>query len=80
MAAAPNRLVHLRRAAGLTQKQVAALLELDASTVSRYETGQTGMPDEVKVTLAVRFGVSVAHLMGWDGDGDGDPAQKLAAA
>lgn len=81
MAAAANRLGVLRRAADLTQKQLAEIVDVDGSMISRYESGQVSIPDQVKVALAARFGVSVSHLMGWDddGNGNGDPSQRLVA-
>jgi hypothetical protein len=45
---------------------VAAAIDKDQTTVYRYETGQTPIPDDVKAQLAAYFGVSRAYLMGWD--------------
>lgn len=68
----PNRLAHLRRFAGLTQKQVAELLGCDESMVSRYESGQVAVPDEAKLKLSARYDVSVSHLMNWPDDENGN--------
>lgn len=65
---APNRLAELRQATGLRLVQVAAKLDVDQSTVYRYEQGQTPVPDPVKATLAELYGVTRAYLMGWDED------------
>ena len=61
-----NRLGELRRAHGLKLVQVAAHIDKDQTTVWRYETGRTPIPDGVKRQLADLFGVTRAHLMGWD--------------
>jgi transcriptional regulator with XRE-family HTH domain len=71
-----NRLAHLRRAADLSQSQLAQLLGVDVSAISRYERGLTTIPDKRKLEIADCFGVSVSHLMGWDDEtnsnGNGD--------
>lgn len=68
MHAPPNRLRELREARGLGRTQLAAQIGRDTSTLLRYEAGNGGIPDEVKLRLALIFGVSVEHLMGWDRD------------
>ena len=65
-----NRLRELREARGLRRVHVAAAIDKDQTTVYRYETGQTPIPDDVKAQLAAYFGVSRAYLMGWDEDCD----------
>ena len=50
----------------MKQVHVAAYLDKDQSTVYRYETGQTPIPDHVKLQLAQLLGVTRAQLMGWD--------------
>ena len=62
----PNRLGELRRAHGLKLVEVAAHVNKDQSVVYRYETGRVQIPDDVKEQLAKLFGVTRAHLMGWD--------------
>lgn len=78
-----NRLKELRDSRGLSQPQLAAALapEVDPSTISRWETSDTGIPDWRKQQLAEFFAVSVAFLMGWDqpngengGNGDAEVA------
>ncbi len=61
-----NRLLHLRKTAGITQDQIAAALDVDRSTVSRWESCEIPIADKHKVALAALFGVTPAHLMGWE--------------
>jgi transcriptional regulator with XRE-family HTH domain len=61
-----NRLRELRRKHNVPLHELAALLGRDQSMISRYERGLTVLPDEAKRTLAAHYGVTVAHLMGWD--------------
>ena len=63
---APNRLGELRRERGMKLVHVASYIDKDQSAVSRYEAGRTPIPDDVKLQLAELFGVTRAHLMGWD--------------
>ncbi len=62
----PNRLRELRRAADLKLYDLSAQLRVDTSTISRWEKGSGPIPDPAKLALAEIFGVSVAHLMGWE--------------
>jgi transcriptional regulator with XRE-family HTH domain len=61
-----NRLRELREARGLKPYDIAARLRVDPSTVWRWETRGGSVPDQAKLDLAAFYGVSVAHLMGWD--------------
>lgn len=63
---AQNRLLHLRKSAGLTQDQLAEKLGVDRSTVSRWESCEAPIADRHKLALSVLLGVSPAALMGWD--------------
>lgn len=65
---ATNRLRQLREGHGLKLYDVAALVRVDPSTIHRWETEQTQVPDEVKKALAERYGVTRAYLMGWETD------------
>lgn len=65
---APNRLKQLREKHSLRLVEVASLLDRDQSAVWRYENGRGQIPNDVQRALAVRYGVSVEYLMGWDGD------------
>lgn len=60
----PNRLRELRGDDSPTA--LAAELGKSASTYARYEAGTTAIPDEIKRALALRYGVTLDHLMGWD--------------
>lgn len=61
-----NRLKELRLEHGTLMRELSALTQRDQSMISRYETGQSGVPDDVKLALAKHYGVSVSYLMGWD--------------
>jgi transcriptional regulator with XRE-family HTH domain len=75
-----NRLASLRAASGLSRADVASQLGLKTDrTVYRWETGESGIPDATKLELARMFGVSVAWLMNWTDDGDGDGGRRVAA-
>ena len=62
----PNRLLELRQAAGEKLYDIAARYRVDPSTVSRWESGRTAIPDHFKLALAKHYGVGVLYLMGWD--------------
>lgn len=74
-----NRLKELRRAAGLTQRDVGDLLGVDQASAGRYENGLVQIKDDDKVALAKHFGVSVSHLMGWDDEENGNGAEQHAS-
>jgi transcriptional regulator with XRE-family HTH domain len=61
----PNRLAEIRAAAGMSQAALARELNIDKSTIWRWEQGKRKISDDTKLRLAALFGVSVAHLMGW---------------
>lgn len=60
------RLRELRVASGMTQTRLAAMLGVEPVTVRRWEHGTEAVPVEYRVKVANYFGVSMAHLMGWD--------------
>lgn len=62
---APNRIRELRETNELERYDLAARIRVDQATIGRWETGAT-IPDNRKRQLAELFGVSRAHLMGWD--------------
>ena len=64
----PNRLRELREAAGLSRRRLSVELDIDSSTIFRWERGERNIPDPQKLWLAQRFGVTRAYLMGWDTD------------
>lgn len=61
-----NRLGELISERGTKLAQLAAHCDVDQSTVYRWRTAQTPIPDEQKFRLARFFDVSVPFLMGWD--------------
>ena len=59
-----KRLRDLRIGRGLSQKQVAALIGVDSSTISTYESA-TRLPSyPALIRLAKVYGVSVDYLLG----------------
>lgn len=64
----PNRIRELRKGLGLTVTQLASQIGRDSSTLVRYETGKSPIPDDIKGSLAEIFGCSRSHVMGWDQD------------
>lgn len=57
-----GELIELRR---LRPSVVAAHCNVDQSTVHRWKTGATAIPDGQKLRLAAFFDVTVPFLMGW---------------
>ena len=58
-----NRLRELREQRGLKLYDIAALVRRDPSMISRYETGESPVPEPVWRILAPFYGVSVDFLM-----------------
>lgn len=56
-------LIEARRAAGLTQQQVAEAIGKDQGTVSRYETGATPVDRDVAKHLASLLGLEVLTVI-----------------
>lgn len=72
----PERLMKLRKAAGLSQEEVADRLELTRQTVSKWETGQSS-PDLDKVLpLCELYNITPDELLH---DGGSDEADELKA-
>lgn len=61
-----NRLRELRNEKCLKLYEVSTVVKADPSTVHRWETGQSAVPDTAKFALAELYGVTISHLMGWD--------------
>ena len=55
---------NLRIDHGLTQKQVAEILNVKQNTYSQYEIGVLNYPIDVLIKLADYYGVSVDYLLG----------------
>lgn len=61
-----NRLKELRKAKKLTQQELAEKTDIPYRTLQRWENGENQIkPDKAK-KLADFFGVSIAHLLGYD--------------
>lgn len=63
-----ERLKELRLEQKLTQKQVAAALNLNSVTYLHYEKGQREPPLEYIIMFADYFGVSTDYLLGYKDD------------
>lgn len=59
-----ERIRDLRIDRGLTQRQIAELLNVSQNTYSQYEIGITRYPLDAVVKLAVYYGVSLDYLVG----------------
>lgn len=59
-----DRLLELRRGAGLTQKQVADALDIHSVTYLHYEKDQREPPLELLVRMAAFFDVTTDWLLG----------------
>jgi tetratricopeptide (TPR) repeat protein/DNA-binding XRE family transcriptional regulator len=93
MAAKRQRLAQRRKAAGLSQEALAALLDVDRSTVVRWESGETNPVPWVRPKLAQALRISADQLDGLlqtapeprpaaarDGPSAGSPAAKSLPA
>lgn len=66
----------LRRAKGMTQKDLAALLHVSDKTVSRWETGE-GAPELALIpAIAEIFGVSCDELLRGERKSEADAAES----
>lgn len=54
----------LRKERGLTQAELASVLHLDASSISKYEKADVSPSAEVLLKAAQYFGVSTDYLLG----------------
>ena len=54
----------LRLTAGMTQRELAQRINVGNTTLSQYESGARVPSDEVKLKIAMVFGVSVDYLLG----------------
>ena len=61
-----NRLKVLRKEKGLTQADVAKVLNTNQSQYGKYENGKTNLSIENAKILAEYFGVSIPYLLGLD--------------
>ena len=60
-----NGIRRLREQAGLTQTELAAVFDVDKSTLSKWESGAP-VPDIFKVRIARHFNMPVHHVFFFD--------------
>ena len=61
-----NRLKKLRKEKGLTQSDLAKVLNTNQSQYGKYENGKTNLSIENAKILAEYFGVSIPYLLGYE--------------
>ena len=61
-----NRLKKLRKEKGLTQADLAKVLNTNQSQYGKYENGKTNLSLENTKILAEYFGVSIPYLLGYE--------------
>ena len=61
-----NRLKKLRKEKGLTQADLAKVLNTNQSQYGKYENGKTNLTVENAKILANFFGVSIPYLLGYE--------------
>ena len=61
-----NRLKELRKDKKISQTTLAKLLNVNEKTISRWENGESQIKPEKAEKLANFFGVSIAHLLGYE--------------
>ena len=59
-----ERLLDLRKDAGLTQDELAAILKTNKHSISAYEREKNEPPDSMKIAIAKYFEVSIDYLLG----------------
>lgn len=59
-----ERLLDLRKDAGLTQNDLSAIINVNKHSISSYERDKSEPPDEIKIRIAKYFSVSVDYLLG----------------
>jgi transcriptional regulator with XRE-family HTH domain len=62
----PERIKEARKAKGLTQQALAALIGIERPAISQWETGKTNVDPKNMKSLADALSVSVAYLSGED--------------
>lgn len=72
-----NRLKKLRKEKGLTQNDLAKVLNTNQSQYGKYENGKTNLSIENAKILAGYFGVSVPYLLGLDDGFSIDGRKKM---
>jgi transcriptional regulator with XRE-family HTH domain len=59
-----ERIRSLRNARGMSQKDLAALIEYSSKQIARWEAGSVSPPTDVLERIADRMGVTMAYLSG----------------
>lgn len=59
-----ERLLDLRKDAGLTQDELAEILKINKHSISSYERDKSEPPDTIKIAMAKYFNVSLDYLLG----------------
>lgn len=59
-----ERLLNLRKEAGLTQDELGHILKINKHSISAYEREKSEPPDEIKIAIAQHFNVSIDYLLG----------------
>ena len=72
-----NRLKKLRREEGLTQADLAKVLNTNQSQYGKYENGKTNLSLENAQILSEYFGVTLSYLLGLDDDSCIDRSKKM---
>ena len=73
-----ERLRNLRIEKGLSQKQVAALIGVNPSTISTYESAARLSSYPSLIRLAKVYGVSIDYLLGTEGSRPADLLNRLS--
>ena len=63
-----ERLYDLRKDKGLSQDQLGEILNINKHSISSYERDRSEPPDEIKISMAHFFHVSVDYLLGLTDD------------
>ena len=75
-----GRIRDLRNDRGLTQKQIAGVLNVSQNTYSQYEIGISRFPLDAVIKLAEYYNVSVDYLVGLTDDPTPYPRKKRQGA
>lgn len=59
-----ERLYDLRKDAGMTQDELAMILNINKHSISAYERDKSEPPDAIKIAIAQYFHVSTDYLLG----------------
>ena len=63
-----ERIRNMRIDRGLTQKEIAKILNVKQNTYSQYETGVLNYPLDVVIRLAIYYKTSIDYLVGLTDD------------